>query len=74
LLIATVVPTEYPPFADQLAQLPAQLPADFQTFAQRALSQTRRLQSISNAPVFTDDHAPVEQVVHRIIWDFMVGR
>jgi hypothetical protein len=22
---------------------------------------------------FTDDHAPVEQVVHGIIWDFLTG-
>jgi len=74
LLIATVAPIHHTPFADQLAQLPEQLPTDFQTFVQNALPQTRRLLPTSDAPVFTDDHAPVEQVVHRIIWDFMVGR
>lgn len=75
LLIASSQPqTDLPNFAEQLAQLPASLPAEFQAFAQRALLQTRLLPSSSaDSIIFTDDHAPVEQVVHRIIWDFMIG-
>ncbi len=30
--------------------------------------------AIATSPVWTDDRAPVEQVVHRIMWRFLVGR
>ncbi len=74
LLIANARPMALPNFAAQLAQLPDSLPAEFQTFANSALPQTRLLHPDADTVIFTDDHAPVEQVVHGIIWDFMFGR
>ncbi len=73
LLIASNQPTLSAELTLQLARLPAALPSEFRTFAQNALPQTRLLAPPADAVIFTDDHAPVEQVVHRIIWDFMVG-
>lgn len=71
LLVATVQSTTIATFSKQLTQLSESLPAEFRTFAQRALPQTRLVQPEPTAIIFTDDRAPVEQVVHRIIWDFL---
>lgn len=51
-------------------------PTEFQVFVNETKSQVRLLQPTDSAvdgAIFTDDHAPVEWVVHRIIWDFMTG-
>lgn len=74
LVVATAQPTAPTVFADHLAQLPKELPAEFHAFAQQAAGQLRPLAPDKNTIIFTDDHAPVEQVVHRIIWDFMLGQ
>ncbi len=47
-------------------------PVEFQSFVATAREQVRLLPPGSSA-IFTDDHAPVEWVIHRIIWDFMLG-
>ncbi|MCE7983571.1 MAG: spermine synthase [Caldilinea sp. CFX5] len=74
LVVATAQPTAPTVFAEHLARLSEDLPAEFQAFARQAAGQVRRLAPAADAVVFTDDHAPVEQVVHRIIWDFMLGQ
>lgn len=74
LVVATVHPTTPAIFAAHLARLPKELPDEFQAFAHQAEGQIRLLTPVTNAVVFTDDHAPVEQIVHRIIWDFMLGQ
>lgn len=74
LLIATVQPTVLTTFTEHLAQLPDDLPDEFRSFARNALPQTRRVQPTDGAIIFTDDRAPVEQVVHRIIWNFLFGQ
>jgi predicted membrane-bound spermidine synthase len=73
LLFATVQPIEVATVRQRAATLPATLPVEFRDFAQRATAQIRLIPQSPNAPVFTDDHAPVEWVVHRIIWEFMRG-
>lgn len=74
LVVATVQPTAPTVFADHLVQLPKDLTPEFHAFAQQAADQLRRLTPTNDTVVFTDDHAPVEQVVHRIIWDFMFAQ
>lgn len=74
LVVATLQPTAPTVFADHLAQLPKALSPEFRAFAQQAAGQIRRLAPTNDTVIFTDDHAPVEQVVHRIIWDFMLGQ
>ncbi len=73
LLVATMQPTKLENLAMHVAQLPTTLPAEFRQFAQQAQTQARLVLPPPAAAIFTDDHAPVEQVVHRIIWDFMTG-
>lgn len=74
LLVATVQPTALSTFVAQVGQLSNNLPAEFLDFARQAVPQTRVVTPKMSALIFTDDHAPVEQVVHRIIWEFMVGQ
>ena len=74
LLVATAQPTQLENLAGNVALLSAGFPTEFQQFAQTALAQARPATPPANAPIFTDDRAPVEQVVHRIILDFMLGQ
>ncbi|MBX3013859.1 MAG: fused MFS/spermidine synthase [Caldilineaceae bacterium] len=74
LLVATGQPTEWPMVAARLGQLPTTWPPEFLAFVQQALPRTRVVQPPADALIFTDDRAPVEAVVHQIIWDFMAGR
>jgi hypothetical protein len=72
LLVATVQPTSLQDFAVNISALPETMPAEFRQFAQKASAQAREVTSPPDALIFTDDRAPVEQVVHQIILDFMV--
>jgi predicted membrane-bound spermidine synthase len=54
-----------------VAVLPSTLPAEFRDFAQAATQVARPATPPHGTPVFTDDHAPVERIVHSIILDFL---
>ena len=71
LLVATVQPTQLANFKQNVAALPATQPVEFRQFAQTAMTQAHVAVPPPNAPIFTDDRAPVEQIVHRIIWNFL---
>ncbi|MEZ4729622.1 MAG: hypothetical protein R3E79_21035 [Caldilineaceae bacterium] len=73
LLIATMQPTALTTFSRHLTQLPDDLPVEFRT-CQTLRQHTRSVQLTDEAMRFTDDRAPVEQVVHRIIWNFLFGQ
>lgn len=73
LLVATVQPLTLAAVRQHFTQAPQQWPPEFQAFISAAAGQIRQLSPAATTIVFTDDHAPVEQVVHRIIWDFMFG-
>jgi len=76
LLVATQQPADLSSFAAAVAALPVQQPAPLRTFAQAAVAQTRLVPPPTPSavlPILTDDHAPVEWVVHRIIWNFLGG-
>jgi spermidine synthase len=74
LLVATMQPTHLENFAANVAALPTTRPAEFRKFAHDALAQARVATPPVTAPIFTDDRAPVEQVVHQIIWSFLAGK
>jgi hypothetical protein len=42
--------------------------------ARRAAPQARAAQPPPGTPIFTDDRAPVEQVVHRLVLQHFLGR
>lgn len=73
LVVATLQPTDSDTFARNVAELPAALPEEFRHFAVESLAHVRPGLILADAPVFTDDRAPVEQVVHGIIWDFVTA-
>ncbi len=71
LVVATVRPTDGANFAANVATLSPALPVEFRDFAQSAIAQARPAAPPPGTPTFTDDKAPVEQVVHGIILDFL---
>ena len=73
LVVATGQPVSLDAFRANVAALPDSLPAEFRSFAAQAAFYARPATPPPGTPIFTDDHAPVEQVVHGIIWDFLQG-
>ena len=73
LLVATVQPMPLTTIEQRFAQAPPAWPPEVQALIGTAAGQLRHLTPTTDALVFTDDHAPVEQVIHRIIWDFIIG-
>lgn len=73
LVVATSRPTTLARFQENVARLPASLPAEFREFAQAAVRYARLAAPSSTAPIFTDDRSQIEQVVHSLIMDYMFG-
>jgi spermidine synthase len=73
LVVATLHPVDLATVRADATRLPESMPAEFRTFAAEAVARIRPLAPEATSPVLTDDHAPVEQVVHRIIADFLFG-
>jgi spermidine synthase len=73
LVIAAMQPVEPADVRARMAAAAPDKPAEFRTFARETAAAVRKLEPPQDAPVFTDDKAPVEQVVHRIILDYLVG-
>jgi predicted membrane-bound spermidine synthase len=71
IVVATVQPTTPETFRANAAALPQDLPQSFLSFVERVAPSVRTPHPSAETPIFTDDRAPVEQVVHRIIWDFV---
>lgn len=46
---------------------------EFRDFAQQATKVARVATPPPSAPIFTDDRAPVERIVHSIILDFLTS-
>ena len=74
LVVATVQPAAQATFAANVATLSLSLPREFRQFVGESLSRVRAAEPPAGTPVFTDDRAPVEHLVHRIIWGFLRGR
>jgi spermidine synthase len=73
LLVATVRSSQLEEFERKLVDLvqDTTLPAEFRHFAEQVRAQTHVVQIDRQAPVFTDDRAPVERLIHGIIWSFL---
>lgn len=72
LLVATVQPSSLDNLHANVAALPARLPAAFREFAAQAQAYARTA-APPGTPIFTDDRAPVERIVHSIILDYLRG-
>ena len=73
LLVATASPTSLSNLTDNLTALADVFPAEFNEFAAEASRHARVAAPPAGSPVLTDDHAPVEWLVHRIIFDYLTG-
>jgi len=73
LVVATRQPTTLAKVHRNIAMLPDGLPAEFTAFVQDAAPRIRPVAAQPDAPIFTDDRSQVEQVVHSLIMDFMLG-
>ncbi len=71
LLVATQQPVSLDAFRANVAALPDTLPVEFRDFAATAQAVARPAAPPVGTPVFTDDRAPVERVVHGIILDYL---
>ena len=71
LVVATRQPATLDTFLANAAALPTSYPEQFRAFVARAATQARVAQPPATAPIFTDDHSQVEQVVHGLIVDFL---
>ena len=59
-------------FADNVAGLSEHLPGEFRAFATTAVAQVRvEIPDLAVKP-WTDDKAPIERIVHRIVWNWLV--
>ena len=71
LVVATMRPVDVATVRANIAALDTTYPPEFRSFAQEASTQIRPANPPADAPVFTDDKAPVERVVHGIILDYL---
>ncbi len=74
LVVAVNTPVSPDALARNVDALPDHLPAEFRAFAADAATRVRVAAPPPGTPIFTDDRAPVEQVVHSIILSFVAGR
>ena len=70
LVVATRQPTT---LADLAANLPGFDHPLLAEVARRAAPQARTAEPPPGTPIFTDDRAPVEQVVHALVLKYMLG-
>jgi predicted membrane-bound spermidine synthase len=73
LLVATMQPKDLDSFRQSVAALPSSLPDEFHNFVAQAAPLARVAQLPLDATIFTDDHAPVERIVHQIIVSYLRG-
>jgi len=83
LVLASNQPIPPESYTANVTAMPVSLPHEFRQFAlevagcvspsscDRDLSRVRTADPPAGTPVFTDDRAPVEQLVHKIIWSFL---
>lgn len=73
LLVAMAQATTLEQVHSALAALPASTPVEFRDFATQTIPLARVASPAEDVGTFSDDHAPVELVVHRIILSYLAG-
>ena len=59
-------------FADNISGLPEHLPGEFRAFAATTVANVRAGRPDLDMTPWTDDKAPIERIVHRIVWNWLV--
>ncbi|MFN8439801.1 MAG: fused MFS/spermidine synthase [Caldilineaceae bacterium] len=73
MVYATLQPVTVDEVKTLVKSQPTTLPVEFRNFASEAVTRLRSAIVPAEKLVFTDDRAPVEMVIHRIILDFIFG-
>lgn len=73
LVVGMREPASVGVFADNIAGLPGHLPEEFRAFATTTVDQIRVEGPDSDLRIWTDDQAPIERIVHRIVWNWLVN-
>ncbi len=73
LVVGVREPASVGVFADNIAGLPGHLPEEFRAFAATTVEQIRVEGPNPDLRIWTDDQAPIERIVHRIVWNWLVN-
>lgn len=73
LVVGVREPASVGVFADNIAGLPGHLPEEFRAFAATTVDQIRVEGPDPNLRIWTDDQAPIERIVHRIVWNWLLA-
>lgn len=73
LVVGVKESTSVGEFADNIAGLPGHLSKEFRAFAATTVDQIRVEGPDPDLKIWTDDKAPIERIVHRIVWNWLVN-
>lgn len=71
LVVGLAQATELEQYHTHIANLSTDYPAAFRTFAQTSLVHATYAHARAGAVPLTDDRAPIERIVHGMVWDFL---
>ena len=73
LVVGLATPSGLNQYRRHVQNLPARYPAEFRAFAQRSLEQVSYGTPVPGTVPLTDDKAPIERIVHGMVWSFLRG-
>ena len=73
LVVGVRKPASVGVFADNIAGLPGHLSEEFRAFAATTVDQIRVEGPDPDLKIWTDDQAPIERIVHRIVWNWLLA-
>lgn len=73
LVVGVREPASVGVFADNIAGLPGHLSEEFRAFAATTVDQIRVEGPDPDLEIWTDDKAPIERIVHRIVWNWLLA-
>lgn len=73
LVVATKAPVTKEEVLNSAEELLSNHPAEFQLFVDQVIGDLRAAHFPDGTPVLTDDRAPIEQIVHGLILDYLFG-
>ena len=72
LVIGMREPASIGVFADNIAGMPGHVSEEFRAFAATTVDQIRVERPDPGLEIWTDDKAPIERIVHRIVWNWLI--
>ncbi len=72
LVVGVREPANVGVFADNIAGLPGHLSEEFRAFAATTVDQISVVSPDPDLEIWTDDKAPIERIVHRIVWNWLI--